>query len=366
MTHLRLLALFGPMLSACNGGTAGSTPADSGSHDVSVADIAAVADVVAEMDIAFVPDGSTPSPDARGDAPTAPTDLGPASMGLPWRREPPNVQGTAIGGTGPNDVWVVSGAGEIWNSKGDGTWTMRTAEFGWRLTGVWGSGPNDVYVSVRANFVFHWNGTGWQKQTDGIAIGLTYETIWGSGPTDIYMADPSIYHSKGDGTWRGLNIPLGAGPFVSIWGSGPNDVWALGPGGVARWNGQVWKNEKPGFNLGVNTVWGSGPNDVYVLYGDHLMHTEGNGSWIEQPVSIREPTEYMTSIWGSARDDIYIATSQGRILRSRGDGRWSGEVVDALRPRLGVRQIWGTSARNIYLLTDAGVYRARLDTDGGI
>jgi hypothetical protein len=303
---------------------------------------------------------ASPTPDASGDVTVPPGTLS-------WVRETSNVIGTAIYGTGANDVWVVGGAGDIWHSTGDGTWTSRAAERGWRLTGVWGSGPNDVYASVKANFVFHWNGMGWQKQTDGIAIGLTYETIWGSGPNDIYMGDPSLYHSKGDGTWQGLSIPLGAGPFVSIWGSGPNDVWALGSGGVARWNGQSWKNEKTGLVIGVNTIWGSGPKDVYALYGGNLLHTDGSGQWADQPITLREPTENMGCLWGSGPDDLYIGTDRSRVLHRRADGRWYSEIVDNPGPvGLSVRGIWGTSARNIYLMTGTGIYRSRAATDGGV
>ena len=356
---LHAFALVGGVLAACDGGDAGSAKGDAG------VDVRGTADAVPN-------DAPTPPPDSAADALVIPPDAAAgadsmtAPMALTWQREPANVQGEAIGGTGPDDVWVVSGAGDIWHSRGDGSWTSRVAESGWRLTGVWGSGPNDVYVSVRANFVFHWNGSGWQKQTDGIAVGLTYNTIWGSGPTDIYMADPSIYHSKGDGVWQGLSVPLGAGPFVGIWGSGPNDVWALGSGGVARWNGQVWRNEKTGFVIGVAGIWGSGPNDVYALYGDHLVHTDGGGQWTEQPIDVRAPNESMASLWGSGRDDIYIGTDQGRLLHRRADRRWYPEVVDASGVvRLRIYGIWGTGPRNIYLLTGRGVYRSRSASDGG-
>jgi hypothetical protein len=347
---------------ACEGGTSSATSVEAGVDARVVTDSA-------PMEAVSSGDGMAVSPDAASDVGMAPPDAEamPAPPGLSWVLETSNVIGTAISGTGPNDVWVVGGAGDIWHSTGDGTWTSRVAERGWRLTGVWGSGPNDVYVSVRANFVFHWNGTGWQKQTNGIAIGLTCQTIWGTGPSDIYMADPSIYHSKGDGTWQGVNIPLGAGPFVSIWGSGPNDVWALGSGGVARWNGQIWKNEKPGFVIGVSGIWGSGPGDVYALYGDHLVHTDGTGQWVDQPITIREPTENMLCVWGSGKDDLYIGTDRSRVFHRRTDGRWYPEVVD--KPgavNLTVWGIWGTSAQNIYLMTGRGIYRSRVTKDGGV
>jgi hypothetical protein len=288
--------------------------------------------------------------------------------GLLWVKETSMVLGDAINGTGAHDVWVVDGAGNIWHSEGDGTWTSRTAESGWRLTGVWGSGPNDVYVSVRANFVFHWNGAGWAKQTKGIAIGLTFETIWGSGPTAVYMADPSIYHSGGDGQWQGLDVPLGSGPYVGIWGSGANDVWALGSGGVARWNGRTWKNESTGEMTGAAAIWGSGPNDVYAVYGDHIRHTDGGGSWTVQPSPpFKSALEQMISIWGSGPDDIYIGGTEGRIFHSRGDGQWIPQVVDPRVPGVSIYGIWGTGPQNIYLLAATGIFRAQPSTspDGG-
>jgi len=215
---------------------------------------------------------------------------------------------------------------------------------------------------VLANFVYHWNGTAWAKQTDGIPIGLTYRTIWGSGPTDIFVAGPSIYRSSGDGRWVGQTVPLNVGPFVDSWGSGPSDVWVLGgDGGVARWRGDgQWRTQAGARERGAVGIWGSGPNDVYVLYFDAVVHTDGSGTWTMQSVpEKRGPDETFNAIWGSGPTDVYIGGSDGRLFHSQGDGRWFAELIDPQLPKVDVYAIWGSGANDVYLATLGGVYRGR-------
>lgn len=297
-----------------------------------------------------------PAFDGPGEAPA-----GPRPAALTWTSEAPNAVGDAIRGTGAGDVWLVSTTGNIWHSAGQGVWQDRSDERTWQLTSVWGSGPADVYVSVLANFVYHWDGVGWKKQTDGIPIGITYRAVWGSGPNDVFLAGPSVYRSTGDGRWTGQPIPAGVGPFVDMWGSGPNDIWVMGGSGVARWKGDgQWRMEAGPRERGAVGIWGSGPNDVYILYFDAVAHTDGRGSWTLQSVpEKRGPDESFFDIWGSGPTDVYVGGSDGRIFHSQGDGRWFAEGIDPKLPRLDVRAIWGSGPKDIYLATPGGLYRGR-------
>ena len=290
------------MVAACDGAEPAKSPPDGTARDATVLDAAVVdrSSVDAPpstLDAAVGLDGPADQVaiDAGGEAPA-----GPRPVALTWVREGPNARGDVIRGTAADDVWLVSKGGDIWHSRGDGTWQDRSDERSWQLTGVWGSGPDDVYVSVLANFVYHWNGTAWGKQTDGIPIGLTYRTIWGSGPNDIIVAGPSVYRSNGDGRWMGQTVPLTVGPFVDIWSSGPNDIWVLANNGVARWKGDgQWRAELGPRERGAVDIWGSGPNDVYVLYFDAVAHTDGSGTWTFQSVpEKRGPDETFSGIWG--------------------------------------------------------------------
>ncbi|HEY6565365.1 MAG TPA: hypothetical protein VIY86_12760, partial [Pirellulaceae bacterium] len=187
---------------------------------------------------------------------SADVDLGPRPTPLTWVRETSGTLARVIGGTGPNDVWLVGDAGNIWHSEGDGIWKPRRPSTAGRATGVWGSSPDNVYVSLFINLVLRWNGTDWERQTDGIPIGVTFNAVWGSGPNDIYIGDPSLYHSNGDGRWEGIRLPLTTGAFQSIWGSGPNDVWALGGTGIARKRSDgSWTTEFPGPMSGLQKIW---------------------------------------------------------------------------------------------------------------
>jgi hypothetical protein len=357
---LVIAVLVGP---ACEGSDAAGARADAtatgGAGGSGMADMASLTDVAGSpfdlpRESASAADG--PTPDTVG--PDLPA--GPRPTPLVWVKESP-IFGRAIGGTGPEDVWVVGTNGRAWHSRGDGVWQERSADTPWELNSVWGSGANDVYASVMANLVLHWNGQLWEKQVEGIPIGATYAAVWGSGPRDIYLAGPGLYRSSGDGRWMRQTWPVGAGPFVGIWGSGPNDVWVLGGGGVLRSKGDgIWRLENTGRTIAVTAIWGSGPDDVYALYGGAVAHTRGDGSWTVTEIPDRLPVgEVLSDIWGSGPSDVYITADAGRVFRSLGDGRWFPETVDAKLGAFSIFAVWGSGPGNVYLLTAGGIYRGR-------
>ena len=347
---------------ACDGQDEASGP-DARPVDAARLDASGTPDSGGAADGPAGPDGSPGAADsAVADVPHGgPADARPgAPAPLTWMRESTLVLGRDIFGTGADDVWIVGDFGEAWHSRGDGTWQSRRVDTPYKLTGVWGSAPNDVYASVEANIVVRWNGQGWEKQFEGLAIGTVFDTIWGASASAIYVAGPSMYRSAGDGKWVGEKYPLTVGPFTDLWASGPTDVWALGGGGVQRSKGDgAWRVEQTGgIEHAREAIWGSGPNDVYAV-GGVLARTKGDGVWRQEVLPERLEGEHFLSVWGSGPNDVFVGTDRGRVFRSRGDGQWFAEPVDPRFPKMFVDGIWGSGPNNVYVMSPMGVYRGR-------
>lgn len=284
-------------------------------------------------------------------------DAGPRPVPLHWVKEVSVGSGyRALGGTGPNDIWLVGDEGTAMHSDGSGVWVANDAQTAGRMTGVWGTAPDNVYFSLEINLVLRWNGKIFERQTDGVPIGSTFYATWGSGPTDVYVVG-ALFHSMGDGHWTYLSMPDTLGPILGIWGSGPNDVWAMGNDSVYRKKADGrWYLEPTGYRNGNLAIWGSGPTDVYIAHGGEILHTVGDGKWTSQtfvPKSIVDGAFY---VWGSGPDDIYAGPSGGGLLHSLGDGHWYREVLDTKFPNVGNEGIWGTSRNNVYVYCAGSIY----------
>jgi hypothetical protein len=113
------------------------------------------------MDDAAPHDSAASDRDASRDASSVEADAGfmQAPPALVWRREDAPSGLTAIWGSGPNDIYVVGGAGYIGHSTGDGHWTEQDSKVGYRLSGIWGSiwgtSPTNLYLVTHFGGVYH-------------------------------------------------------------------------------------------------------------------------------------------------------------------------------------------------------------------
>jgi photosystem II stability/assembly factor-like uncharacterized protein len=81
-----------------------------------------------------------------------------------------------------------------------------------------------------------------------------------------------------------------------------------------RWNGAAWTPSASGTTEWLTGVWGSGPNDVWVV-GDEGTILRWNGStWMPSSSGTRER---LSAVWGSGPNDVWIAGDYGTVLRRR-------------------------------------------------
>src|SRR5262249_22681839 len=154
---------------------------------------------------------------------------------------------TAMGGSGPNDVWVVgddggdTGPANILHWDGSAWSRNFSSDAFFVLNGVWASAPDDAWIVGNNGNILHWDGSNWSL-TGAVTSGTTesLQGIWGSTANDVWAVGQHGTVLRWDGThWR--PIPSGTiDALMRVWGAGPNDIWAVGGFQSARvihWDG---------------------------------------------------------------------------------------------------------------------------------
>lgn len=157
-----------------------------------------------------------------------------------------NASFQAIHGTGPSDVWAVSGTGGstsvpphpsngIWHFDGQ-TWTQPVHDGVWWST-IHAVSANDVWAGGGGGTIKHWNGHAWTTLN---VPGLT-------------TADPQN------------------APFVSSFAArAPDDVYATAGSRLLHWNGSAW-TILPRFGVGLSAVAVASDGAVYVTGGSDAV-----------------------------------------------------------------------------------------------
>jgi len=96
-----------------------------------------------------------------------------------------------VWGSGPTDVYAVGYSTGVLHW--DGTRWSPTPPFDGRvnLHGVGGTGPDDVWIigdSSKGGVLYHWDGQLWSSAPTGTALGLF--SISGRGPRDVWAVGP--------------------------------------------------------------------------------------------------------------------------------------------------------------------------------
>lgn len=178
-----------------------------------------------------------------------------------WTWENPTPQGdtvTAMGGTGPGDLWAATSEGALLHWDG-GTWTATSTGMDVILLAVWSAAPDDAWACGTSGALFHWDGARWTQVHSGAAVNLN--GLWGTSGQDVWAVGQSgtILHYDGS-AWTKVASGTKA-DLRSIWGSG-DDIWIGSSTGVLRWNGSTWVEALAGADGGF-LVNGSASDDVW-------------------------------------------------------------------------------------------------------
>lgn len=164
----------------------------------------------------------------------------------------------------PSDAYVLRYDGSTWSI----VQTIRKGtDWGVDLLAVGGTGPNDVWVSGGEATLFHWNGSQW---ADLSSSGLSAKTFWASPQGTLWAGTAAGVFRKTGTTFvkvAGLDSVV-----ESIHGTSDQDVWVTASDGsfdswpmVARWNGTAWARENTGAGQSLrevlvtpSTLWAAG------------------------------------------------------------------------------------------------------------
>ena len=179
-----------------------------------------------------------------------------------------------------NNVYLGGGfsTGILAHGSASGTWEqvpMPEARSG--VQAVWGSASDNLYVANSS--ILHQSGSSeWREESiggNGAAIGAI-DMISGSSATNLYAAsDMGVFHSKGDGNWTPVTLPLrnGESPYclftyddaTTFVGGNKSGVYVSDASGA-------WKLIGVGTGGSHRSIWAPSRDEVYVAGLDGVSH----------------------------------------------------------------------------------------------
>lgn len=291
-----------------------------------------------------------------------------------------------VWGTGPDNVFVVgnpySSHGQVMHFDGL-SWTYPTIPEIPQLHSIWGSGPSDVYSVGEDGAILHFDGTLW-SEVERVTCKALRE-VSGSGPSDVYAVGDDGKALHFDGTlWKSIRKDNPDHHVGTIWAES-FDRFAMNGldcGTVYLYDRGAWRETYVGIAGGVRTLAGRSLDDLYALVDREVYHFDGetwkfSGSldaffpgemWFpDEPYAgfaigggsifqfngsswrevVKDAPWVMVSLWGAARDCVYVINSTGIVYHYDGT---SWNTIPA--PADALIDMWGVSATEVYVLAE--------------
>jgi len=266
-------------------------------------------------------------------------------------------------GSAPDDVYAIartgnSNGGPLFHNAGI-TW-LRVFDTAYS---VWSLGKADVYATVRRDdqiTLQHWDGSDWTV-IEGVTPGPN-QHVRASGPDDIdLLGGGPVPPMHWDGaTWSEID-QLPSRDVLDLWadaGSGTIYlVLADSPGNLLyRFDAEGWHPVASGLER-VSAVWGTGPDDVWIGGGKDLGHWHVD-AWTLYPDAL--PVEGdVVSLSGIASDDLYVVTSEDRIVGGGSTlvghlAHFDGTDWIAVAELPDLHDVWAAGPDAVYMAGNAG------------
>ena len=205
--------------------------------------------------------------------------------GRSWARVPaPPVRylPRAVFGTSSADVWIVGGRVEYsddilfrWNGT---RWnSVRTGGTRTRYLDIGGTSPNDLWIVSLDDTMLRWNGLSFIAPAATLPVAVvTFEIgLWASGVDEFWVTgDAGTIHRYERGSWSSMNAGT-RNLLRSIWGLDRSNLWAVGTRGtIARSNGTSWTAVEDVTPRTLYGVWAASPDDAWVVgEGGTILHS---------------------------------------------------------------------------------------------
>lgn len=223
-----------------------------------------------------------------------------------------------------HNVWVVVSAPDGHEARrydGETPTLMRSYQVspGSTTNSIGGSGPDDVWIvgSARyAGFAFHYDGSAW-ADTAPLPFAL-YDVDFIEGSTYAVGEAGRVYRltSAPSAGWEMLtSAPLP--PLTSVWGRAPNDVWAVGARGtIVHYDGERLAPSKAVTTANLYDVGGTATGEVWAVGDAGTVLRLSDGGW--QPVA-SGTTAPLLAVFASAPDEVWIG-GNNVLLRASDQG----------------------------------------------
>lgn len=181
---------------------------------------------------------------------------------------------------------------------------------------IWGSSPNDIFAvgydetpEGYQSRILHFDGENWTEAEEGFPISL--RSVWGSSSTDVFaVGSDTILHYDGV-SWSVMeeNLPYS---LHAVWGASEESVFVAGSSGILRYNGTRWAEVS---DKGSWDIWVSPDSEVFISGVEEPVVYSDGSSWISMcniDYEVKNQREYYYGVWGTTREDVFIAGSKGR------------------------------------------------------
>jgi hypothetical protein len=209
---------------------------------------------------------------------------------------------TDFWGTAPDDVFGVGDDGLVARYNGT-TWSELLLGDVF-LRGVWGTSNEDVWVSgvnrVGGGALFHFDGTDWVRASS-VPIGALRD-VWNDdvGGRALAVGANGSLVSKVDGGWE--PVPTSTSEHLTaVWGAPTGEAFAAGTSGVClHFDGVTWNELRLGADVQFTSIWGTARDNVYMGSNSGLWHFDGT---VWSNIGI---LGYVSGVWGTDPANVFI------------------------------------------------------------
>ncbi len=289
--------------------------------------------------------------------------IGDLSLDCRWRpmHTGTNTNLTAVWGSSPGNVFTTGQDGTVVQYDGE-KWRTLIAKTGKPLVGIWGSGSRNVYAVAysKANNIVHYDGKTW-KTVHSESQGL--HAVWGTTPNNVYVvgAKRTVLHYDGK-QWTKLPPPPAPNNLSDVWVSQYGDVYVVGEMAILFYDGKQWQNMAPTGTMDhFIQVFGDDKGSVFVLAIEgpnsppssmpyYLMKLESH-VWSKVPLPASAANESFTSIGGDSAGNMFLAGSNGALLRFDGS-KWRREPTGTV---MDLGSIWSSGPTDVFVTGEKGI-----------
>ena len=288
---------------------------------------------------------------------------------------PPLVTLNAVWGSSAADIYAVGNLGTILHGDGK-TFAPVVSGTTELLLSVWGSGPNDVWI-VSGSAPLHASalpdggttverkeGASWQPQS---ATSGRVWSVWGSSAANVLLAGAYSQRFGGSGAilWQKSDVawtPIAAPPCYtcqlrSLWGTSSTFAWAVGNGGetLRLEPGGSWTAHESRTSKNLEAVWGASPTTVWAVGENGTIRTFTNDASQRWTIVPAPTSVALHGIWGTSATNIWAVGDEGVVLHYDGTA-WKEAALDfGEAPRTNLYAIWGTSADDVWIVGEGAL-----------